>query len=73
MWKTSVLVKDPKRTPSMVCIKLPCQDMRIVERIYISFILKYDALLHIWPFDGDYYVRLSCNMFSELWEYEKIA
>lgn len=34
---------------------------------------KYDAYLHIWKFDGKYYVRFSCSIYNELSDYIFLA
>ena len=70
MWNTSLLVYNEENIGSMINPILPTDDddeARLIGSILES---EYSTILPIQPFEGEWYARLSCQIYHELSDFQ---
>jgi selenocysteine lyase/cysteine desulfurase len=76
IWNTSILFDEQYRrsmSAAMVNVLLPSQDHQKLNAAVAVLMKQYGTYLVVYEFDGMYYTRLSCQVYNEISDFEKVA
>ena len=80
IFKTNVLFEDESsRYAAMVDVRLPTQNETLVNSIPLQLLSKYDTWVPTYDIgafggaEGEYYVRVSCQVYNEISDIEFLA
>lgn len=72
MWKTDLLV-DPSLTAALVNVRIPTTNQTLAQNLPQLLLEKYNTWVPIYLCQGNYYTRISAQIYNELSDYEYLG
>ena len=74
LWNTEVFIENEERIGAMVCVRIPCEDNELIEKIVNKVLYEYNTYIPTVKFnDGKFYARFSAQVFNEVGDFIKAS
>ncbi len=66
LWNTEVLIKNSDRAVAMANVRIPCDDITIINLAAKKTLEEFNIFIFCFHFDGKYYAKFTAQIYNEV-------